>query len=36
MYRVSLMAIGVELPPFLVAIFSLLAMILAYVVLKQK
>jgi hypothetical protein len=36
LYRVSLMAIGVELPPFLVAICSLLAMIVANVVLKQK
>jgi hypothetical protein len=36
LYRVSLMAIGTELPPFLVAIFSLLAMILAYIVLERK
>jgi hypothetical protein len=36
LYRVCLLTTGVELPPFMVAIFSFLTIVLAYLVLREE
>jgi hypothetical protein len=35
-YKVCSLTIGVDLPPFIVAIFSFLTIVLVYIVLRQR